>query len=329
MRVSLFYNGDVLPGTPGPALYQEIEAQAIVADRVGLAGIWLAEHHFALYGRLPAPLLLLARLSAVTHQLALGTAVVEAPYYHPLRLAEDAALVDRLSHGRLRLGIGSGGRNKPTEFAHFGVALEEKTARTLEIVAILRQAFDAGVVDFAGRYYRLEGIELAPRSVQRGQQLIWLAASEATPEVAGAAGYGLLIPRVGPRERHRELIARYRAALQGTPGNVAQLRMVYVAESEREAHAQVRAMVARYAQYDLGVTWDGQVGTAAYQELLRRLNAVIGTPEQVGEQLVAWQAADGFDEIICQVYGAGMQHVDALRCIELLGQVVVPRLQDG
>ena len=255
--------------------------------------------------------------------------MIEAPHYHPLRLAEDAALVDVLSGGRLRLGIGSGARNKPTEFARFGIRLDEKNARTLEIVEILRQAFDAGRVDFQGRYYAYEQVEINPRPIQPAQQLLWLAASDTTVDVAGAHGYRLQAPRVGPAERHAQLIQHYRAALGGKPGFVTQLRFVYAAETEREAKEQTRLTFARYAKYDCGVSWDGDTDSAEYKALARRMNMVIGTPDQVGEQLLKWQAESGFDEIMCQVYAAGMRHADALRSIELLGRTVLPWLQSN
>ena len=108
LRFSLFYNFDILPGKSVPEMYREVEAQALAADALGFDAIWLAEHHFELYGRMPDPLLFLSRISGITQQIGLGTAIVEAPHYNPLRLAEDAALLDVLSHGRVRLGVGSG-----------------------------------------------------------------------------------------------------------------------------------------------------------------------------------------------------------------------------
>lgn len=324
MRFSLFYNFDVLPGTSVAELYGEIEAQAIAADALGFDTIWLAEHHFELYGRMPAPLLFLARLSAMTRRIGLGTAVVEAPLYNPLRLAEDSALVDLLSGGRLRLGIGSGARNKPAEFERFHVPLEQKTERMLEVVEILRQAFDTGRVDFVGASHQFAGIELNPRPRQRAADLLWLAAGEATPDLAGLAGYGLLVPRVGASERHLQSIERYRAALAGRSGRVALLRYVYAAATEQEAKEQTRIMFARYAKYDCGVDWDGRTEGVEYAGLIRSLNMVIGTPAQVIEQMRAWQRHFGCDEIMCQVYAAGIRHTDALRSIELLGREVFP-----
>jgi alkanesulfonate monooxygenase SsuD/methylene tetrahydromethanopterin reductase-like flavin-dependent oxidoreductase (luciferase family) len=327
MRFSLFYNFDLLPGKAVAEMYQEIEEQALAADGLGFDAIWLAEHHFEIYGRMPAPLLHLARISGITRQIELGTAIVEAPYYHPLRLAEDSALLDVLSNGRLRLGIGSGAGNKPGEFARFHIPIAEKTTRTLETIEILRQAFDNGVVDFTGEHFDYQQVEVTPRPLQSAQQIIWLAASNATPEVAGQGGYGLLIPRVGTTERHLHLINRYRTALDGKVGRIAQLRFVYAAESEHAAREQTRRTVERYAKYELGITWDGRTDSEEYPYLLNRLNAVIGTPEQIIEQLGIWQQEAGFDEIMCQVYAAGMQHANSLRSLELLGQAVLPSLQ--
>ncbi|HLG75201.1 MAG TPA: LLM class flavin-dependent oxidoreductase [Ktedonobacteraceae bacterium] len=326
MRFSLFYNFDILPGKPLPELYHEVEEQALAAEAVGFDAIWFAEHHFELYGRMPSPLLFLSRISALTHTLGLGTAIVEAPHYQPLRLAEDAALLDVLSGGRVRLGLGSGAVNKPAEFSRFGIPIEQKTARTLEIAEILRQAFTTGRVDFAGAYYQYHDVEIQPAPLQPAHQLIWLAAGSATPELAGQCGYGLLIPRVGPLARHYDMVTRYRSTLAGKPGFVSILRFVYVAETEQEAREQTRQTITRYAKYDCNIDWDGRTDTAEYGELLGRLNAVIGTPEQVIAQLRGWQREFDYEEIMCQVYAAGMRHEDSLRSLQLLGKEVIPHL---
>jgi alkanesulfonate monooxygenase SsuD/methylene tetrahydromethanopterin reductase-like flavin-dependent oxidoreductase (luciferase family) len=247
MHFSLFYNFDSLPGKPVAELYRDIEQQAITADRLGFDAIYLAEHHFALYGHLPDPLLYLARLSGLTRRIGLGTAIVAAPHYNPLRLAEDAALLDVLSSGRVRLGVGSGARNKPAEFEHFNIPIDEKSARTHEITAILHQAFDDGFVNYAGRYYQYNGVPIDPRPLQPARDLIWLAASDSTVELAGNLGYRLLIPRAIASERYQVLYERYQDALDSCPGFIAQLRFVFVAESERIAHAQTRQLITRYA----------------------------------------------------------------------------------
>jgi alkanesulfonate monooxygenase SsuD/methylene tetrahydromethanopterin reductase-like flavin-dependent oxidoreductase (luciferase family) len=326
MRFSLFFNVDGTPEQTPARLYQAVEQQACLADTLDcFANAWVAEHHFALYGRLPAPLLLLSRLSALTTRIGLGAAVVEAPHYHPLRLAEDAALVDVLSGGRLRLGVGSGARFKPAEFAAFGADMAEKAQRTHEIVTILNQAFDTGRLDFAGDFYRYTGVLLDPAPIQAARDLLHVAASGDTPEWAGAGGYRLLVPRIGTAREHADRIRRYREASLSAgngPGYVGLLRIVYVAPTEREAHEQTRRAFARCAHYDLGLEWDGRVGTPEYVDLMRRLNMIVGTPDQVGEQLQAWQSEFGCDELLCHVSMAGVRHDAALDSIELLARVL-------
>jgi len=329
MRFSLFYNFDVTPEKNIPELYRDVEEQAILADRLGFDALWLAEHHFTVYGRLPSPLTYLTWIGARTSQIGLGTAVIEAPYYHPLRLAEDAAVLDVLSGGRVRLGVGSGAKNKPEEFAGFGLPIEEKSARTLEVLEVLRQGLAEPSVQFDGRWYSYDGVEINPRPTQKARDLIWVAASQSTVEIAGERGYGLLIPRVGNGGAHRDLVRRYRAAANGRPSFVSMLRFVYVAETEQAAKEQTRQTFERYAKYDCGVDWDGRTDSEEYADLSKRMHFVIGTPEQVHDRLVAWQGEYGFDEIMCQLYAAGMEQADSMRSLELLAAEVMPRLLDG
>jgi alkanesulfonate monooxygenase SsuD/methylene tetrahydromethanopterin reductase-like flavin-dependent oxidoreductase (luciferase family) len=329
MRFSLFYNFDVTPEKDVTELYRDVERQAIAADVLGFDAIWLAEHHFRVYGRLPAPLVYLTWLGARTSTIDLGTAVIEAPYYHPLRLAEDTALLDVMSGGRVRLGVGSGARMKEEEFVKFGLPMEEKTARTLEVLEILHRGFAEEAVRFDGRYYRYDDVEINPRPVQTARELIWVAGSQSTVELAGERGYGLLVPRVGASDGHKDLVRRYRAAANGRPSFVSLLRFVYVAETEREAKEQTHLTFARYAKYDCGVDWDGRTDSDEYVDLSERMHFVIGTPDRVTEQLLAWQDEYGFDEIMCQLYAAGMRHEDSMRSLELLGRVVAPRLRSA
>ena len=329
MRFSLFYNFDVTPGQYVPGLFANVEAQAIRAEQLGFDSVWVAEHHFALHGRLASPLLFLAHLSALTERIRLGTAVFEAPHYHPLRLAEEAALLDVLSKGRLRLGIGSGAKNKPAEFEAFQIPVAEKAACTREVVSILHQAFRTGHVSYTGQYYQFDSVAIDPCTLQPPDSLIEIAASGSTLEWAGVQGYRLLVPRVGSAADHVEWIGRYRSACGVPSGEVALLRFVFAAKTERKAQEQTSAAFARYAQLDCGVDWDQRTDSAGYVALKQRMNMVIGTPTQIVQQLTAWQAEYGCDEIICQTFAAGIDHEHALRSIELLGSEVLPELQSS
>src|SRR5688572_28218081 len=133
MRFGLFY----LPsypsqGGPAPAgLLNEIVEQAVLAEQLGLEGIWLAEHHFHGFGgMIPNPAALGCAIAARTQRLRIGTAVALLPYHHPLRLAEDYAMLDALSEGRLDFGVGTGFLRWENEI--WGAPLETARAKFAE-----------------------------------------------------------------------------------------------------------------------------------------------------------------------------------------------------
>jgi alkanesulfonate monooxygenase SsuD/methylene tetrahydromethanopterin reductase-like flavin-dependent oxidoreductase (luciferase family) len=324
MRFSLFYDLDGLSDKQVSELYGEIETQAIVADHLGFDAIWLAKQD----GHLPSSLLALARISSLTRSIELGTTMMNPSSYHPLRLAEDIALLDLLSKGRARLAIGSGIVNACVDFTQ-NSALDSKTARMLEMLEVLRQAFDKGYVDFQGHYYQYKGVEIIPRPLQVAQQLLWVAAGNPTPELAGTAGYSLFFPRGVTTQDLRQCLVRYHTHLAGKLGFVAQMHFLFVTENEQEAQEQRRKIFARYARYKNSFVLDGQTEDNCDYTLAlsQRLNIIIGTPAYVTEQLIAWRQTYGMNEIVCQISPTDMQRGDVLRTIKLLGQEVLPRLQ--
>jgi alkanesulfonate monooxygenase SsuD/methylene tetrahydromethanopterin reductase-like flavin-dependent oxidoreductase (luciferase family) len=121
-------------------IYQETLDLFVAADELGFDVVWIAQHHFKdRAGRLPSPFPFLAAAAERTRRLRLGTSIVILPLEQPLRVAEDAAVVDTLSGGRLELGIGSGG--DPAEFAAFGVDLTRRLELTTTGLHLIQQAF--------------------------------------------------------------------------------------------------------------------------------------------------------------------------------------------
>ena len=111
----------------------------MVADQLGFDGVWLSEHHLTGDGMLPAPLVMAAALAARTERIRIGTNILGLPVHHPLRVAEDAAVVDLLSDGRLTLGVGQGYSER--EFAAFGVDRRRRGALLEEGVRAIRTAW--------------------------------------------------------------------------------------------------------------------------------------------------------------------------------------------
>src|SRR6266851_9152496 len=117
------------------AMFEQIE----YLDQAGFDTIWTTEHHFVDDGYLSSVMPMMAAMAARTKRVKVGSFVLLGPFYHPLRLAEDAALIDVISNGRLRLGIGVGYRRE--EFDIFQISRKERVGRTLEAIEILKRAW--------------------------------------------------------------------------------------------------------------------------------------------------------------------------------------------
>lgn len=189
------YTGQRVPG-PDPR-FSDLVPLAEAAEAAGFDAFWVSEHHNFDGAYLPSPLIALAAAAAATTRITLGTGLVLGPLSHPLRLAEDAAVVDHLSGGRLVLGIGNG--YAPREFAMFGVPMANRGVRLEETVAILRQAWRGEPFSFDGSVYRFENVRVQPACHQVGGIPIWIGAyAPAAIARAGRIADGHLVGRGTP-----------------------------------------------------------------------------------------------------------------------------------
>src|SRR6266545_3139046 len=147
------FTAQVPPDSPRTFVqeYREIVDLARLAETLGFESAWVSEHHGSGDGYMPSLLPTLAAFAAATEHIKLGTGVVLTPFHHPLRLAEDAAMVDLISGGRLILGLGLGWREE--EFRMFGVPLSERVRRTVETIEILRQAWTGRRFSYQGKSF--------------------------------------------------------------------------------------------------------------------------------------------------------------------------------
>src|SRR5216117_1401554 len=154
----------------GQANFEETLQECEQAEAAGFDSLWLGEHHNheVLY---PAPLIGLAAVASRTRPIRLGTGVLLLPLYHPLAVAEEAAMVDVISGGRLILGIGAG--YAPEEFAAFGVSIKERGSRMDEAVPLIQRLWSEDEVTHAGRHYRVTNATVSPRPMQRPRPPIW------------------------------------------------------------------------------------------------------------------------------------------------------------
>lgn len=211
LRFGLYYDFRNPPQWQRPftQLYGEIFDQIAWAEGHGFDNVWLSEHHLAEDGYAPAVLPTAAAIAARTKSIRIGTAVMDLPFHHPVRVAEDAAVVDVISNGRFELGVGVGYRVE--EFESFAVPKAERGRRTSEALEIIRRLLDGETVTFKGRFFEVNNAKISPPSAQQPRLPIW--AGGFTPAAAQRAAKWAdgFIGVAGPSP---ELYGHYAAALQ-------------------------------------------------------------------------------------------------------------------
>ena len=197
-------------------LVDEMVVEAQQAEKYGFDSFFVTEHHQEPSGYLPSPLPLLAALAARTSTIRLGTGIAVLPLYHPVRMAEDCAVIDIISKGRLILGVGMGYQD--VDFAAYGLRVSERVSLFEEGVEIIKRAWTEEKLSFVGKRYTLTNISVTPKPVQKPRPPIWVAAvGDEAMKRAGRVGDALLAdsfqlparlkPRVACTDRRRRAVA--------------------------------------------------------------------------------------------------------------------------
>jgi len=240
MRFGTFH----LIGAPemqaGEQRIDETVEQLVLADQLGMHTAWVAEHHFSNYGYATNPLLIIAKASGLTQTLRFGQAIIVTPFWHPLRLAEDIALTDILTGGRLEIGVGRG--YQKMEFDGLGIDIQDSRATFLEQTAIMQKAWTEDDFTYDGQFFKIaRPITVLPRPLQKPHPRVWVACqSDQTVDWTAQQGY---LPLFSGSPCSREQIEGWRARfLTGwraaghadlAPRTAVQ-RFVYVCDSEDE-----------------------------------------------------------------------------------------------
>ena len=171
-------------------VYDQTLRQIAWAEHIGYDDVWLTEHHFCEDGHAPSILPLCAAVAVRTTRIRIGTSVLLLPLYHPVRVAEDAATIDILSHGRFELGVGVGYR--PDEFKGLGLRAQDRGARMDEGLEIIRALWRGETVDYRGKHFQVQGAKLSPMPVQSPPPL-WVGGfAPASAKRAARIGDGYL-----------------------------------------------------------------------------------------------------------------------------------------
>jgi len=187
MKFGMFIIGDNDPSLNKNlnAYYDEMLEQVRWAETLGYECFWFGEHHFDFFGVIPAPPVILSLAAKYTKKIRLGVAVCLLPYRNPLLVAEEYAMVDVLSDGRLDFGIG---RGTPPELAGFGVK-EDNRDLLIESLEVVEQAWREGKITYKGKYHRFDGVGMNVLPVQKPTPPVFLAAlSPGSYKVASERG---------------------------------------------------------------------------------------------------------------------------------------------
>lgn len=317
----------LLDNTSAQERYRLATEQIIHAEQLGFDSAWVAQHHFhEAEGGLPAPLVFLAQVAAHTRFIRLGTGVITLPMENALRVAEDTAVLDLLSGGRLEIGLGSGGT--PSSFLPFGFESSERGAVFSHNLQTLLTAWRGEPL--AGTDNRLYPV--APHLEKRVWQATFSVDGGAR---AGKSGDGLMLSRTQPRpanapdlrldELQNPIIDAYLDALpEGVAPRIMGSRTAFVTENGDEARELAQKGLRRQAENHRA---SGQlVQGDTLDDYIRAFDVHLGSAEQVTATLQADTALARVTDLAFQVHSIDPPHPYILRSIELIARHVAPAL---
>jgi alkanesulfonate monooxygenase SsuD/methylene tetrahydromethanopterin reductase-like flavin-dependent oxidoreductase (luciferase family) len=329
------------------AVYDSGLEQMLAAEALGYHSVWIAEHHFNDYGLCPAPPVLASFVAARTRTLRLGMGVSLLPLHHPVDLAEELAVLDVVSGGRLDVGIGRGGTLQ--DYQTFQSDRGDSRARVEEGIALMRQSWSGTPFDFKGRFHAAERLHVRPRPVQRPHPPLFIAANS-EDSVLSAARLGLptlssfFVPVDELRKRHglyREVAlaaGRSKAEIEDLERRSWGMRVVHVAPDHDAAVRATEAPFMGYQRRMAVLRSDATGGSVpdSFDRSLLRLRAfrdyladgwaLVGTPDEVRDGLRTYCDVTGYQRVLLVMALPGMDTDLALRSMRLFAEEVAPAM---
>jgi probable F420-dependent oxidoreductase len=317
----------------GQATFVETLRECERAEAAGFDSVWLGEHHNNPILH-PAPLIGLAAIASRTCRIALGTGVLLLPLYHPMMVAEEGAMVDMISGGRLILGIGAGYASE--EFSAFGYSLKERGSRLEEGASLLLRLWTEEHVHHHGKHYHLDDATVAPRPVQRPRPPIWFGAwAEAAIRRAARLGDAWFIGPSANLEEIAPCARMYRAACREHAkgnGEVALFRYVFVARTTQEAMSTagapfIEAFERMYFRWPHPVVKrpQGQLNI----ERLAKDRIILGDPKTCAEDIDRFRNELNVKHLVCRFSVPGIPRKACETSLDLFTREVMPALRSA
>ncbi len=346
MRFAYFTHVPWPEGTDLRQIIRDTTAQMQYAEELGFHGAWLAEHHFTRYSMVSSALILATHIAAHTSRIRVGTAVLVSPLHNPIQLAEETAMVDLVSGGRLDVGFGRG--TTGYEYSGYNADPAESQQRFQDSVNIVQGLWTTPDFSYTSQYNTVRHLNLVPPPVQQPHPPIYIAATRTftTLQFAVSAGHNLCIAVVQDTAEALDLCQRFvamsrEAGVQRSMADIPFFRYIYVAETEAQARQDTEARLnwvvdimqwRRFIHEGSEVyrkmdDWrQSRTELPASYDYLADKRAIIGTPEQCVARIKALRA-HGIEYFGGNFDFGGLEPAQVRRSMALFASEVMPHLR--
>lgn len=342
MKFSLFVHMERTdPAIPHARLFAELEELALTAEGAGFETVWIGEHHAMDFTIAPNPFIQLAHLAAKTKTIRLGTGNVIAPFWHPIRLAGEAAMMDLACDGRLDLGVARGAYVFEYERLLPGLDAMGAGLRMRELVPAVKKLW-AGDYAHEGQFWSFPTSTASPKPVQEGGPPIWIAARDPNSHAfAVANGCNVQVtPLASGDGEVASLMERFNTAVADHPQvprpKIMLLQHCFVADSPDEADQLADDLSAWYGLFGAWfankrpihqaimapLTPEERAAVPHFAPDVVRKNLVIGEPDEVIARLKGYEAL-GFDQFSLWI-DAGISHARKAKSLDRFIRHVMP-----
>ena len=328
-------------------IYAEALEQIEYAEELGFDSVWIAEHHSSRYGICPSLMPFVTYVAARTKRIRIGTGVSVLPFHNPILLAEESAMMDVLSGGRLEFGVGRGSADY--EFGNFKIDFDSRDARFQEALDVILGLWTTPRFTYHGEFYQVDGLTLAPTPLQRPHPPVFLAVSRtpASVDVAVSRDLPILTSFSTPEADNLGLLSLYaeRCSAAGTPARLDRMpyfRFVYLSEDGEEAREYpresltwvrdlggLRRTITSGDEIDVDLDhWrrTRPVDPPSYESELET-TAYFGTPDQCTRWIDKLRTRHDIGYFGASMSFGSMEHAKVMRSMELFATQVMPNFR--
>ena len=325
-------------------IFGEMLEQAEYAEELGFDSIWIAEHHSSRYGICPSLMPLLSHIAARTKKIRIGAGVSVLPFHNPIFMAEETAMLDVLSDGRLDFGVGRGSADY--EYGNFNIDFHTRDVRTQEALDVILGLWTQSDFSYDGEFYRVKDLTIAPSPLQQPHPPVYLAVSRtpASVDVAVERGLPILTSFSTPEADNLALFSLYaeRSAAAGKSLPIEAMpyfRFVYLDEDEKAAREYPReslTWVRDLGGYRRTITSGDEINVdldhwrrtravepATYESELES-TVYFGTPDDCVQRIARLRDEHSIGYFGASMSFGSMEHTKVMRSMELFASEVMP-----